>query len=109
MKRYSANYTVKEVRGLVEGYAELYEAKDVSGGGLLILCKLADLDVAMKAMPPKEYRVVFVHGMLRNTSRDSEVTLGISARTVLRLYDAGLLWITRYLNGSFATQKKGRT
>lgn len=94
------NYSDKEIRGLVENYAVLCEAKDVSGGGLLILCKLADLDIAMKAMPPKEYRVVFVHGLLRHTVRDSEVVLGVSRQTVSRLYESGLLWITRYLNGS---------
>lgn len=92
--RYSAN----EVRGLIEGYAELRERKRTSGAGLHILCLLADLDRAIYHMPPKEYQAVLLYGQLGHTIRDAEESLGVSKSTLHRRYESGIAWIVQYLN-----------
>lgn len=92
-----ARYTPSEVKGLIEGYQALREAKSTYGPGLLILAKLTDLDQAIKRMPPKEYHAVLLHGLLDVSGAESH--LGYSVRTLYYRYEAGVQWITDYLNG----------
>ena len=91
-------YSVNEVRGLIEGYAELRERKGTYGGRLAILCRLADLDKAIYRLPPKEYQAVLLYGQLGHTVRDAEVSLGVSKSTLHRRYESGIAWIVQYLN-----------
>lgn len=83
---------------MVEGYAELKEAKSTSGFGLRLLCQLADLDRALQAMPPKEYAVVLLHGLLGYTVRNAEEILGMSRPTLLDRYRKGVEFLTAHMN-----------
>lgn len=94
-----ANYRPDEVRGLVEMYAVLREKKETYRSGLDILVRLADLDQAIAAMPPKEYHAVLLHGLLGHVLRDAHTLLGVAERTLLDRYHAGIEWLTNYLNG----------
>lgn len=91
-------YRNSEVRGLIENYTELRDSRDTVGPGLMILIQLADVWRAFRALPPKEYQAVLLHGLLRHTVRDAEAILGVSKSTLSDRYDSGLSWITRYLN-----------
>lgn len=83
---------------MVEGYAELKEAKSTSGFGLRILCQLADLDRALRCMPPKEYPVVLLHGLLGYTVRNAGELLGISRPTLSDRYRKGIEFLTDHMN-----------
>lgn len=91
------NYTAAEVKALVELYAELREKKDTHHG-LRYLVLLADLDRAIYRMPPKEYQAVLLHGLLGHTVRNAETLLGVSRSTLEDRYQAGIEWLTNYLN-----------
>lgn len=91
-------YSIKEVRGLINEYYELRESKGVYRHGLHVLIVLADLERALRKMPPKEYRAVLVHGLLRVPSREAGQALGVSHMTVQNRMEAGISWIVRYLN-----------
>lgn len=94
------SYTRAEVKGLVDGYAEFREIRDTTPGtGLRALIFLADLDCGIRALPPKEYQAILLHGLLRHTIRDASPLLGVSRSTLYERYDAGLTWLTDYLNG----------
>jgi DNA-directed RNA polymerase specialized sigma24 family protein len=60
---------------------------------------LADLERALHAMPPKEYHAVLLYGLIRLPLLDVAEKLGVSHPTVLKRYDAGIEWLTDYLNG----------
>jgi len=92
-------YSLNEVRALIEAYAELRERKGVAGRGLVILCKLADLDRAISMLPPKEYQAVLLNGQLGFALRDIETQLGISKSTLHDRYEKGLKLLVNYLNG----------
>ena len=83
---------------MVEWYTVLREVKDTSARGLRWLLLLSDLDRAISHMPPKEYHAVLLHGLLGHVVRDAEVLLGCSKDTLARRYQAGIDWITTYLN-----------
>lgn len=92
-------YSENEVTALIDQYAELRCVKAVYGPGLRVLCLLADLDKAVSMMPPKEYQAVLLHGFLQHTIRDAEKILGISRSTLHDRFEAGILWLTNYMNG----------
>lgn len=93
-------YSRSEVKGLVDGYAEFCAAKDTAPGpGLRALILLADIDAAIKALPPKEYQAILLHGLLRHRVLDASPYLGVSRSTLYERYDAGITWLTDYLNG----------
>jgi DNA-directed RNA polymerase specialized sigma24 family protein len=104
----SSSYSTAETRALIEGYAELKEAKSTSGFGLRILCQLADLDRAIKNMPPKEYQVVLLHGLLGHTVRNAEELLGISRHTLLDRYRKGIEFLTDHMNNRDAALQVSR-
>ena len=91
-------YNAKEVRGLVEGYAELREKKSTYGVGSIILIRLADLDRAIALLQPKEYQAILLHGLLGQTIRDAETLLGVSKSTLYDRYDSGIAWLVRIMN-----------
>lgn len=92
-------YTEREVTALIDQYPELREVKSVYGPGLRVLCLLADLDQAVRNMPPKEYHAVLLHGLLAHSIRDAEKILGISRSTLHDRFEAGISWLTEYMNG----------
>lgn len=92
-------YSCKEVEALVYNYAELKSAMDVRGPGLRVLFLLADLDLAIAKMPPKEYHAVLLHGQLSYTLRDAEKVLGVSKSTLHDRFASGIRWLVDYLNG----------
>lgn len=94
-----SRYSQGEVRVYIEGYAELREAKDTNPRGLRALVIVSDLDRAISHMPPKEYQAVLLHGLIRLTERAAGEALGVSHPTVRARYEAGIAWITNYLNG----------
>lgn len=83
---------------MVEGYAELREVKDTTPRGLRHLCSLADLDIAVRQLPPKEYQAVLLHGLLGHTVRAAETLLGISRSTLMQRYLRGLEILTTTIN-----------
>lgn len=97
-----SRYRPDEIKALIEGYAELREAKDTTPRGLRFLVTLADLDRAVKRMPPREYQAVLLHGLLGHTVRAAEVLLGVQRSTLDDRYQAGIAWLTNYLNGTEA-------
>lgn len=92
------SYSPDEVQGLIENYEAAREVKDTSRKGLTFTIWLADLDRAIHAMPPKEYQAVLLHGLLRMTARDVGDLFEVHHTTVLARYDAGVRWLTAYLN-----------
>lgn len=95
-------YSKAEVKGLVDRYAELYPTRDTDPAhGLRVLLHLADLHRAFRALPSSEQaEAIFVHGVLRQTVRGAAAGLeDTSATALFERYDAGLSWITDYLNG----------
>lgn len=94
----ASGYSSGQVRGLIENYAPLREVKGTFRVGLNILVMLADLDRAMRRMPPKEYHAILLHGLMRHTIRDAEQRLGVSRSTLQDRYEAGIEWIARFLN-----------
>lgn len=93
-----ARYSEKEVRALIDNYAEYRERKSTHGVGLVFLVLLADIDYALSLLQPKEYQAILLHGLLGHTIRDAEEALGISKSTLHRRYDSGIEWIVRILN-----------
>jgi hypothetical protein len=102
--RRSSRYRPEEVQVLVEQYAELREKKGTgTAGGVRLLCTLADLDRAIRAVPLNKRRKMLpplvIHGMLGLTVREAAALLGERKSTVEDRYLAGIAWITNYLNG----------
>lgn len=91
-------YSEREVQGLVEAYSVLREYKG-TWRGLLTLCRLADIDRALRQLPSNERIAVLLHGMIGIEREEAGVYLGVSGRTVSRYYAQGLASMTRYLNG----------
>lgn len=98
MSSMRVRYSENEVRNLIENYAVYREKKSTRGAGLVFLCLLADIDMAVKLLPPPEYEAILLHGMLGHTVRDAEELLGVSKSTMQRRYDSGITWIVRILN-----------
>ena len=97
-------YTRREVKGLVDNYAELKGRRDTTPGfPLFLLLALVDLDRAIANLPPKEYQAILLHGLLRQTVRGAAAgLLGVSPTTLYERYESGLEWITDFLNGATA-------
>lgn len=89
----AANYSVEEVEALVEGYMELRREQP------WIMVRMCDLDLALKAMPPKYYQAVLLVGLIGESTRWVGEQLGVSHQTVWIRYQRGLVWLTAYLNG----------
>lgn len=88
------SYTPDEVQALLEHWEEYRHSPR-----LWILVRYADLTVALREMPPKEYQAVLLCGLLTMTVREAGLHLGVSKDTAARRYMKGLEWIANYLNG----------
>lgn len=79
---------------LVEEWQELrHDAR------LWLLVRYADLTVALRNMPPKEYMAVLIVGLSRLTVREAADVLMVHYGTVSRWYLRGIEWLTNYMNG----------
>lgn len=90
------NYTEDEVEALIEGYSELSATRHK----LYLLVRLCDLDLAIRAMPPKEYQATLLVGLIGIDIRAAGVALGVSHQTAWRRYRRGITWITDFLNST---------
>lgn len=93
-----ADYSAPEVKALIECYTEIREMRDTAPSRLKHLVRVADLDRAIRYMPPKEYQAVLLYGLLGHTVRDAEQLLGVHKSTLQDRYDRGIEWLTTYLN-----------
>jgi DNA-directed RNA polymerase specialized sigma24 family protein len=90
-----SNYTLDEVEGLVEMYEEVESIKDQ----LWVLVRYADLDIALRKMPPKLYQATLLVGLIGLDTRWAGKQFGVSHDTMWRRYRMGLEWLTNQLNG----------
>lgn len=97
-------YRRREIKALVDGYLELRGQRSTYGSGLRTLLHLADLERAIRKLPPAEYQAILIHGLLRHTFRDASVVLGVSRSTLYERYESGLSWLAHFLNGEHAEQ-----
>lgn len=95
-----SEYKLSEVKALVEGYSVWRHLKSTNprGGGLNLLVRLADLDRAIKTLPPKEYQAVLLHGLIGLPEEAVGELLGVRQETVSYRFRCGLGSITSYLN-----------
>jgi DNA-directed RNA polymerase specialized sigma24 family protein len=94
-----SSYSEKQVRELVEGYAELEALKDTNGPGLIALLKLADLDRALKQLALKYREVVLLHGQLGLPQEAAAQELNISQPALGKRYRHSLEELTWLING----------
>lgn len=93
------SYTEKQVRALIEGYAELVAMKDTHGPGLRSLLHLADLDRALLRLSRKYREVVLLHGQLGLQQSFAASELSISQQALGKRYRQGLEELTYLING----------
>lgn len=97
----TANYSLRAVRYLVEGYKTLREMKDTKPGRSLdLLCQLTDVDRAISRLGPQEYHTMLLHGLLGITEEEVADALGVSHSTVSRRYSRALEILVADLNGT---------
>lgn len=93
------NYSRKEVRRLVEQYAELVEAKNTTPVGLRTVDRLLDLRRGIAALNHQQRQVIFLHGILRLTQQEVSRRLGVSDWTISARYAEALDWLHFEMNG----------
>lgn len=95
------NYSNREIKWLVEDNEELQEIKGTdSEGRVLLLVKLADLDIGMSRMSRVDREAVLLCGMLGISTRSAGKLVGASKDTMNRRYKRGLESLSRYLNNA---------
>jgi DNA-directed RNA polymerase specialized sigma24 family protein len=94
-----ALYSDKQVRALIEGYAELAALRDTHGPGLRALLQLADLDRALAQLARKYREVVLLHGQLGLQQTFAAAELSISQPALAKRYRQGLEELTYLING----------
>jgi DNA-directed RNA polymerase specialized sigma24 family protein len=97
--RRRSNYSQKEVRQLVERYAELLAQKDTTPAGLRTVDRLLDVQRGMRALNERHRTVVFLHGILRMTQQAVAHRLGVSDWTISAWYADALSWLHFEMNG----------
>lgn len=93
------NYSRKEVRRLVEHYAELVSKKNTTPAGLRTVDRLLDLQRGLTALNLQQRTVIFLHGILRLTQQEVATRLGVSDWTVSSWYADALDWLHFEMNG----------
>lgn len=93
------NYSLSEVRRLVENWEELHPRKGVHGYPLLVLCQLADLHRTLPRLSYKEREAVLVCGIAGLPVRAAEELLSVDHATAARRYNRALEKLTTYMNG----------
>lgn len=98
-RRPSGRYREAEVRYLIENYAAALEARDVSGAGLNMLVKVADLKVAWRRMRRDDRNVLLAAGVLSADVRTAGEALQKSKSWVHKRYRLALEELTWLMNG----------
>lgn len=96
------NYSRKEVRRLVEQYAELVEAKNTTPVGLRTVDRLLDLRRGIAALNHHQRQVIFLHGVLRWSQEDVASALATDQGMVSRRYAEALDWLHFEMNGGLS-------
>lgn len=93
-KKYTPNYTIDEIEGLIEYYSErsLFEDK------IKWLVRYCDIDRTLRVMPPKHFESILVIGILHIPLRYAAKQLGITKNAMWKRYNASLSWMLYYLN-----------
>ncbi len=94
-----SNYSLDEVRALVEHYDALNHKREQ----LWLLVRFADLDKALRRLPGREREVLVLHGIYGLSTRQTATQLGIHHSTVGRAYLRGTARLTRIINGQTPT------
>lgn len=94
-----AVYSARQVRRLVESYAELTEMKETHGPGLDALVQLIDLDRALNRLARKYREVVLLHGQLGLQQAPAAGELSISQPALAKRYRQGLDELHYLING----------
>ena len=96
------NYSRKEVRRLVEQYAELVELKNTTPAGLRTVDRLLDLRRGIARLNDQQRAVIFLHGILRHTQQSVAIHLGMSDWAVSARYADALDWLHYEMNGGLS-------
>lgn len=91
-----SRYSPDEVRALVESWSELRHDPR-----LWLLIRYADLTVALRNSPPKEYQAVLLCGLIGLPIREAATHMGVGHNTMHYRYTKGIDWLTTYLNGGY--------
>jgi hypothetical protein len=96
-----SNYHAKEVRALVEGYAQLREAVTASPRRLWLLVRTLDLVRAFTHAPltAEQRRTLFWCGIYGLTQREQGALEGVSQPAISVRYDSAIAVLTTWLNG----------
>jgi DNA-directed RNA polymerase specialized sigma24 family protein len=99
-KRPRSNYSLDEVRELVENYEQVKWLVGVEPGmPLHWLVRFIDLKTAVHRLGPKEYQAVLLCGLIGISSEAAGRALGTSHQTMWTRYIRGLEMLVTILNG----------
>lgn len=98
-RRPSGRYRESEVRNLIEDYAAHLEARSVSGHGLNVLVRIADLKRAWRGLRRDDRRVLLACGVIGANQADVAVALEKSQSWVAKRYRLALEELTWLMNG----------
>ena len=98
-RRPSGRYREAEVRYLIENYAAALEARDVSGHGLTMLVKVADIKIAWRRLRREDRQVLLAMGVLGAPSHVAGEALQKSESWVRKRYRLALEDLTWLMNG----------
>lgn len=96
------NYSLEEVRRIVESYAELRARADTHAAGLRTLTLLIDLDRALPLLPLLLRAVVVMHGLAGIDMETVADVLQVSRKTISKRYREGLELLHFNMNGGFS-------
>lgn len=95
-----SNYSLDEVRELVENYEQVKWLVGVEPGmPLHWLVRFIDLKTAVHRLGPKEYQAVLLCGLIGISSEAAGKALGVSHQTAWTRYTRGLEMLVTILNG----------
>jgi len=96
----SGRYSDREVRRLIESYAEAKEQRGTQPGlPLDRLVRLADLDRALQMLPLRHWEVVLLHGLLGISQDETARLLQVSQQAVAKRYRYGVEAVHFHING----------
>jgi DNA-directed RNA polymerase specialized sigma24 family protein len=94
-----ANYSLDEVRGLIENYQRAAERIDTTPRGLRWLSMLIDINNALEKLSDKYWEVLLLHGLIGIDQMQTAVLLQVRQSTVSKRYRRGLEETHHYING----------
>ncbi len=98
-RRPSGRYREAEVRYLIENYPSMLEAREVSGRGLMVLVKVADLKRGWRNLRYDDKRALLLMGVAGLTSREAGEVMQKAHTWVQKRYRLALEELTWQMNG----------